>query len=471
MFFARPLAGTTGVLCCDSQAELEDASVSSELSERAVDGGDGSLGDLYRSVAVGHKHTGFCAKLYAFTGPGALVAVGYMDPGNWATDLAAGSAYNYKLLFVIMCSSLIAMFLQVLALRLGMVTRLDLAQACKQQFPRPVSIFMWVTAEIAIAATDLAEVIGSAVAMKLLFGLPVISGVVFTACDVIFLLAFGGADMRIMEAIVAGLMSVIFVCFVIELCFAKPDGLSMLVGCFIPSSELVTDQKMLLIAIGILGATVMPHNLYLHSSLVQTRDVPKDIASMKTALRFATLDSNCALSLAFFVNASILVLAAATFFRHGHNDVAGLEEAFHMLRRILGNRSASIVFAVALLASGQQSTLTGTLAGQIVMEGFVAWQVRPWIRRIATRLLAIVPAVFVIYLGGENQVTNLLIGSQVVLSFQLAFAVLPLVYFTSDRQLMGEFVNSSRSRVLGWTLAVLILTLNMFLIAQVAGWA
>ena len=377
--------------------------------ERPI-GDEGSLGDLYRSVKINRgEGRSFLSRLYDFAGPGALVAVGYMDPGNWATDLAAGSAYNYSLLFVILFSSILAMFLQELSLRLGHAARLDLAQACKQHFSRPVSIFMWITAEIAIAACDLAEVVGSAIAMKLLFGIPLMWGVAITACDVLLLIAWGGKSMRCVEITILVFMLVIFTCFVIEIWFAQPDVWSMLRGVVTPPSHLFSDQKMLLISVGILGATVMPHNLYLHSSIVQSRDVGLDRGSVQSAIFFSTIDSNLALSFSFFVNASIIILAAATFYRSGHTEVTDIDQAYIMMSSLLGKEASSTLFAVALLASGQQSTITGTLAGQIVMEGFVEWSIAPWKRRLLTRIVAIAPAVAVVSLFGDRGVTALLV--------------------------------------------------------------
>mmetsp|Transcript_24796 Transcript_24796/g.38950 ORF Transcript_24796/g.38950 Transcript_24796/m.38950 type:complete len:407 (-) Transcript_24796:1699-2919(-) len=401
-------------------------------------------------------------------GPGALVAVGYMDPGNWATDLAGGSMYNYQLLFVILLSSGSAMFLQYLSLRLGIVTRLDLAQACREKFSKEFSVFMWIGAELAIAACDLAEVIGSAVALKLLFGIPLVWGVMLTALDVLVVLATGGKDMRVMEILIVALMFVIFTCFAVELYFSKPSFSGILKGAFIPSSELVTDPNMLYVSIGILGATVMPHNLYLHSSLVQTRNIPKNSQAVKQSIRMCLFDSNLSLSLAFFVNAAILILAASTFYRTGHKEVADIEVAYLMLDRVLGQKLASVLFAVALLASGQQSTLTGTLAGQIVMEGFVKWKINPVYRRLMTRLSAIIPAVIVVSLAGNKGVNEMLVLSQVVLSVQLSFAVIPLVMFTSDESMMGEFVNSKATKITAWIVAATILGLNVLLVVQIA---
>lgn len=428
---------------------------------------EGSLGNLHRSVKIAGESETFCARLQAFIGPGAMVAVGYMDPGNWATDIAAGSSYNYKLLFIILVSSVFAMFLQALALRLGIAAQLDLAQACRRRFSRPVSIFMWITAEIAITACDLAEVVGSAIAMQLLFGLPLFWGVLATALDVLLLLALGGKSMRVMEIMVFALTSVVFVCFAIEIGLAQPDAWAIMRDSLIPSPQLLHDQKMVLISVGILGATIMPHNLYLHSSIVQTRDIPVTERAVRQSIFLSTIDSNMALSLAFFVNAAILILSAATFYRSGHTDVADIDQAYMILSQILGSKTASTLFAVALLASGQQSTLTGTLAGQIVMEGFVDWQMTAWKRRLLTRMLAIIPGITVVGIFGDHGVTPLLVGSQVVLSLQLPFSVFPLVYFAGDGEIMRGLQISRATQWCGWIIAVIIAGLNLLLIVLI----
>jgi manganese transport protein len=405
-------------------------------------------------------------KLLAFAGPGFLVSVGYMDPGNWATDLAGGARYNYTLLSVIMLSNLMAILLQSLAVKLGVVSGRDLAQACRDHFSKPVSFVLWVFCEIAIAACDLAEVIGSAIALNLLFGIPMIWGVCLTALDVLVILFLQQKGFRMIEALVITLIGTIGVCFGLEILFAQPHWLGIARGFFVPSSQIVFDPGMLYIAIGILGATVMPHNLYLHSAIVQTRNFARTPEGKREAIRFCTIDSTFALSLALFVNAAILVVAAATFHRNGYTNVADIHDAYKLLTPLLGVTGASTLFALALLASGQNSTLTGTLAGQIVMEGFLNIRLRPWLRRLITRAIAIVPAVIVTALYGARGTGQLLILSQVILSMQLSFAVFPLVMFTSDKLKMGEFVNPRWIKVLSWIVAVFIAALNAWLLVQ-----
>jgi manganese transport protein len=422
-----------------------------------------SLNEVHRSIKVPHGAS-FFRMLLAFTGPGLLVAVGYMDPGNWATDLAGGAQFGYTLLVVITISNIIAIILQALALKLGVVTGRDLAQACRDQFSKPVSFGLWVLAEIAISATDLAEVVGSAVAIQLLFGLPLIVGVLITALDVFLVLFLNSKGFRYIEAIVGTLIAVISLCFVAELIFARPEWSGVLLGFVVPRPEIITNPAMLYIAIGILGATVMPHNLYLHSSIIQTRKFDLTPAGKRDAIRYGTIDSTSALMGALFINAAILILSAATFHTTGHQDVAEIQDAYKLLAPLLGTGLASLLFAIALLASGQNSTLTGTLAGQIVMEGFLNIRVKPWVRRLITRALAIVPAIGVIWFYGEGSATSLLVLSQVILSVQLSFAVIPLVMFTSDRKKMGEFVNSTWLKVLAWVIAIVIAVLNAYLI-------
>ncbi|HEU4753419.1 MAG TPA: Nramp family divalent metal transporter, partial [Armatimonadota bacterium] len=369
-------------------------------------------------------------KMLAFAGPGLLVAVGYMDPGNWATDLAGGSRYEYQLISVILISNLMAILLQALAARLGIVTRRDLAQACRDYYSRPAAIVLWILCEIAIAACDLAEVVGSAIALKLLFGIPLLWGVLITAADVMVVLLLQHRGIRVIEALVGVLIATIGICFAIELFWAQPDWGRVGLG-FVPNTNLFRDREMLYIAIGILGATVMPHNLYLHSSIVQTRAIERTPAGLREAIRFNFIDSTVALSFAFFINAAILVMAAAVFFRSGYTHIAEIQDAYLTLAPLLGTKLAAILFAVALLCSGQNSTLTGTLAGQIVMEGFMEIRLRPWLRRLVTRLVAIIPAVIVTAIAGEHGTAQLLVLSQVILSLQLSFAVFPLVQFTS----------------------------------------
>jgi manganese transport protein len=421
-----------------------------------------SLQEVYRSVPVGS--VGFFRKLLAFAGPGYLVAVGYMDPGNWATDLAGGSKFGYTLLSVVLLSNLMAVLLQGLASKLGIVTGRDLAQACRDHYPRPVAIVLWVFCEIAIAACDLAEVIGSAIALQLLFGLPLPVGVLLTGLDVLLLLALQNRGVRLLEALVITLIATIGACFLFEILLSRPNIAELGRG-FVPSREIITNRDMLYIAIGILGATVMPHNLYLHSSIVQTRRYEETSDGKREAVRFAFIDSTIALSFAFFINAAILVIAAATFHTSGHPEVAEIGDAYKLLKPLLG-AGASTAFALALLASGQNSTLTGTLAGQIVMEGFLNIRIRPWLRRLMTRLIAIVPAVIVAFLYGSSGTAQLLILSQVILSLQLSFAVIPLVVFTSDRAKMGRFVNSRFVTVLSWIVAIVIAGLNAWLLIQ-----
>jgi len=421
-----------------------------------------SLPEVHRSLEIPERR-GFWRKLLAFAGPGYLVAVGYMDPGNWATDLAGGSKYNYALLSVILLSSIMAMFLQRLSLKLGIVTGLDLAQSCRLHYGKKAAIPLWIAAEVGIAACDLAEVVGSAIALNLLFHIPLIWGVLITTLDVLLLLLLQQRGFRYIEALVIVLIGTIAACFGLELLFSKPDIAAVLEG-FIPSPSVVTDPGKLFIAVGILGATVMPHNLYLHSSIVQTRRYPLDQVGKKEAVRFATIDSNIALSIALAINAAILILSAATFHRAGRTDIAEIQEAYHLLTPMLGITGASTLFAIALLAAGQNSTLTGTLAGQIVMEGFVNIRIPAWMRRLLTRLLAIIPAVIVIAIAGENATTHLLLLSQVILSMQLSFAVIPLVQFTGSRRIMGEFLDPLCVRIIGWVMAGVIAGLNLWLL-------
>jgi manganese transport protein len=382
-----------------------------------------------------------------------------MDPGNWATDIAGGSKFGYALLSVILLSNLMAMFLQALSAKLGIVTGRDLAQACREHYSRRTSMFLWIVCEIAIAACDLAEVLGSAVALKLLFGLPLLAGVLITALDVLIVLALQGRGFRLVEAFVVTLIASIAACFAYEIFWAQPLWREAARG-FVPHLEILRNREMLYIAIGILGATVMPHNLYLHSSIVQTRAFGASYRDRREALRYAIFDSTVALGFALFVNAAILVLGAAAFHTRGLHNVGEIADAYKLLSPVLGVSLASTVFAVALLASGQNSTLTGTLAGQIVMEGFLEIRLKPWLRRLITRSIAILPAVLVIGIAGEGKVTALLILSQVVLSFQLPFAVIPLIQFTGNRSKMGEFTNSRFTTIIAWVVAAAILFFN-----------
>lgn len=417
-----------------------------------------SLPEAHRTVPVAPNLSWF-RKILAFAGPGYLIAVGYMDPGNWATDIGGGSKFGYTLLSVVLLSSLIAIFLQALSAKLGIAMGCDLAQACRDHYSHRTSMFLWVICELAIAACDLAEVLGSAVALKLLFGLPLLLGVIITAFDVLLVLALQGRGFRLIEAFVITLIGTIGLCFAYEIFFARPLWLDAAEG-FIPRLQILQNKEMLYIAIGILGATVMPHNLYLHSSIVQTRAFGQDEKGRREAIKFSVLDSTVALVFALFINAAILVLGAAAFHTHGLSEVADIAEAYKLLSPVLGVSLASTLFALALLASGQNSTLTGTLAGQIVMEGFLQIRLKPWIRRLVTRVIAILPAILVIGLAGERKVTSLLILSQVVLSFQLPFAVIPLVQFTSMKSKMGPFVNSRATTAVAWVISAAILFAN-----------
>ncbi|WP_420594552.1 Nramp family divalent metal transporter [Deinococcus sp.] len=403
-------------------------------------------------------------RFLAFLGPGALVAVGYMDPGNWATSIAGGSKYGYTLLSMVLISSLMAIYLQALTARLGIATGRDLAQACRDHFSKPASIFLWLSAEIAIIATDLAEVIGTAIALNLLFGLPLLWGVIITVADVLLILLLQSRGFRYIEALVITLIATIAVAFLFEMLYSRPELAPLLAG-FVPSKQIL-DPGVLYVGIGILGATVMPHNLYLHSAIVNTRDYNKSPEGKREAIKFATWDSTLALIFAFFINASILILAAAAFHFAGRTNVAEIQDAYKLLSPLLGVGAASILFAVALLASGQNSTLTGTLTGQIVMEGFVNIRLQPWLRRLITRLLAVIPTVIVILLYGEQGTGELLILSQVILSLQLSFAVIPLMMFSGDKRKMGEFVINTPVKVLGWAITALIVGLNAFLLIQ-----
>ena len=424
-----------------------------------------SLPEVHSSVVV-PKHFGFWRKLFAFSGPGYLVAVGYMDPGNWATDLAGGSRFGYTLLSVILISNLMAILLQSLCAKLGIVTGRDLAQACRDHYSKPVACVLWFLCEIAICACDLAEVLGSAIALKLLFGIPLVAGVCITALDVLAVMYLQNKGFRYIETLVVVLILTIGGCFLAEIIFSKPSFAGIAKG-FIPSASIFTNREMLYVAIGILGATVMPHNLYLHSSIVQTRKYEQNASGRSEAIKFATIDSTVALMFALFINAAILILSAAAF--HGRHEVAELEKAYELLSPTLGVAIASILFAVALLASGQNSTLTGTLAGQIVMEGFLNIRLRPWLRRLITRLIAIVPAIICLAIFGDGATDKLLVLSQVILSMQLPFAVIPLVLFTSERAKMGEFTNKWWVNLLAWATASVIVVLNVKLLADTFG--
>ncbi len=421
-----------------------------------------SLPEVFSSIHV-PKSGGFWRKLLAFSGPGLMVAVGYVDPGNWATDIAGGAQFGYTLLSVILISNFFAIILQYLALKLGIATERDLAQACRDHYSPTVSFLLWVLCEIAIAACDLAEVIGSALALNLLFHIPLTWGVAITALDVLVILFFQYKGFRLIESIVASLIFVILACFTYEILASHPDFIPILKG-LIPKQQIVLNPSMLYIAIGILGATVMPHNLYLHSSIVQTRNYERNETGKKMAIKFASIDSTVALLFAFFINAAILIVAGAAFHTTGHQGVADIMEAHKLLTPVLGATLASVLFAVALLASGQNSTLTGTLAGQIVMEGFLHIRLNPWLRRLITRGIAIIPAFIVTVIYGEKGIASLLLLSQVILSMQLSFAVIPLILFTNDSSKMGVFVNRLSTKIIAWIIAFIILGLNLYLL-------
>lgn len=423
-----------------------------------------SLPEVHRSIPIPNSK-GFWRKMLAYAGPGYLVSVGYMDPGNWATDLAGGAKFGYALLSVILLSNLMAILLQSLCVRLGVATGRDLAQACRDYFSPRVSFLLWIICEIAISACDLAELLGSAIGLQLLFGIPLVWGVCITALDVMMVLFLQGKGFRYIEALVITIIAIIGGCFIAEIIFAKPDAGGVLLG-YVPQLEILQNQGMLYIAVGILGATVMPHNLYLHSSIVQTRAWQETAEKKWEAIKFGTIDSTVALSIALFINSAILILSAATFHFSGYQEVAEIQDAYKLLSPVLGVGSASAIFAFALLASGQNSTLTATLAGQIVMEGFLNFRLRAWLRRLLTRLVAIVPALISIIWLGEGSTTNLLVFSQVILSLQLPFAVIPLVMFTSNRRLMGEFVNPFWLKAVAWLVASIIVGLNSWLLFQ-----
>jgi len=421
-----------------------------------------SLPEVFSTIKVPLKGT-FWKKLLAFSGPGLMIAVGYMDPGNWATDIAGGASFGYTLLSVIFVSNLFAILLQYLSVKLGVATERDLAQACRDHYSPAVSFSLWVLCEIAIAACDLAEVIGSAIALNLLFKLPLLWGVAVTGLDVLLILFFQHKGFRFIEALVATLIFTIIGAFIFEMIASHPQFLPMISG-LLPHAEIVTNPSMLYISIGILGATVMPHNLYLHSSIVQTRDYPRTETGKKMAIKFAGIDSTVALMAAFFINAAILIVASATFHTSGHSGVADIMDAHKLLTPLLGTTLASTLFAVALLASGQNSTLTGTLAGQIVMEGFLHIRLKPWLRRLITRLIAVLPAFIVTLFYGEKGTANLLVLSQVILSMQLSFAVIPLIVLTNSKQKMGLFANGTLLKSVAWTAAIIILGLNLYLL-------
>lgn len=421
-----------------------------------------SLDEVYKTVPF-KANGSFFVKLLAFTGPGYLIAVGYMDPGNWATDLAGGSKFGYALLSIVLLSSFIAMILQYLSAKLGIATGRDLARACRDSFPKPVSIALWLTAEVSIIACDIAEVIGSAIALKLIFHLPLPVGTVLTGADVLLILMFQSKGFRFIEALVMTLIFTIILCFGFELYLAKLNYSLVLAG-LIPSWNILKDKEMLYIALGILGATVMPHNLYLHSSIVHTRDYAETLPAKKEAVKFAAIDSSMALFMAFFVNAFILVISAGVFAQKGYRNIIEIQNAYYLLTPLLGTGLAGTAFAIALLASGQNSSITGTMAGQVIMEGFLNLKIKPWLRRLITRSLAIVPSVIIVILFQEHGLSRLLLFSQVILSIQLSFAVFPLVSITSDKNKMGDFTNTTPLTILSYFIAFFIAGLNAWLI-------
>jgi len=426
-----------------------------------------SLAEVHSSVGVSSSPV-YWRRLLGFLGPGFLISVGYMDPGNWATDIAGGSRFGYTLLFVVMASNLMAILLQSLSLKLGVATERDLAQMCHEQYGRRMSFVLWLGAEIAIAACDLAEVIGSAIALNLLFHIPLFYGVLITGLDVLLILLMQRWGFRYVEALVIALIGTIIAMFGVQLFLSRPEFWPIFKNLLIPSPSIVTNPDMLYIAIGILGATVMPHNLYLHSSIVQSRNYKRTPAGKREAVFMANIDSAFALTVALFVNAAILIVAAAVFHRSGHFEIGAIEDAYKMLSPLLGAAGASTLFAIALLASGQNSSITGTLAGQVVMEGFIHIKLSPWLRRMITRSLAIIPTIIVVAFTGERGTEKLLILSQVILSLQLSFAVIPLVLFTGNRKIMGEFVNRAWLKTLAWVTAALIAGLNAWLLIETA---
>lgn len=421
-----------------------------------------SLEEVNNSVKIPPANASFLRKLLAFMGPGALVAVGYVDPGNWATSIEGGSEFGYTLLSVILIASLIATLMQEMAARLGIATSMDLAQATSASVGKKLSFFLWILTEVAIIATDIAEVIGSAIALKLLFNIPILLGVTITTLDVLLLLLLQKRSFRIIESVVIILMATIFIIFAYEILLSNPNVTDLVQG-YIPSSDIVTNPSILFVGLGILGATVMPHNLYLHSSIIQTRSYERTEKGKKEAVNFARIDSIFSLTIAFLINSMILILGASAFYGNGQ-VVSGIEDAYALLAPTIGASIASTLFAIALLASGQNSTITGTLSGQIVMEGFIHLRVKPWVRRIITRLLAVIPVFIVTIIAGENGATDLLIFSQVILSMQLPFALVPLVLFTSDKHKMGSFVNSTWVKIVAWTATIIIICLNVYLV-------
>lgn len=421
-----------------------------------------SLENVYKTIEVKESWP-WWRKLLAFAGPGYMVAVGYMDPGNWATDLAGGSLFGYKLISVILLSNIMAMILQHLTVKMGVVMGKDLAQASKKHYSPVVGKVLWILAEIAIIACDLAEVIGSAIAIQLLFGIPILLGVLITSLDTFVLIFLQNKGLRYLEIFVISLITLILFCFGFEMFISRPEIMEIVKN-IVPTMDIFKNPRMLYIAIGILGATVMPHNLYLHSALVQSRSFGKSLAAKREAVKYATIDSTFSLAIASLVNCAILILSAATFFRGGLGEIAEIQEAHTLLTPLLGTSLASTLFALALLASGHNSTITGTIAGQVVMEGFVDIKLKPWLRRLITRIIAIVPATLVIMIYGDHGLAKLLVFSQVILSLQLPFAVIPLVTITSKKSYMGSFANKGWLKTISWLIAGTIVILNSWLI-------
>lgn len=423
-----------------------------------------SLSEVHQSIDTTSTRRPPWRRILSFFGPAYLVSVGYMDPGNWATDLAGGSKFGYSLIWVLLMSNLMALLLQSLSARLGIVRGRDLAQANRETYPKRINFFLYILAEVAIAATDLAEVLGMAIGLQLLTGLPLLYGVLFTVFDTFLLLLLQRLGMRKMEAFIIALVAIIGLSFLTEIILAKPDFGEVVAG-FAPH---IPSNEALYIAIGIIGATVMPHNLYLHSALVQTRKIKRDKKGIKNALKLNFIDSTIALNLAFLVNASILILAATVFFKSGRTEVAEIKVAHELLAPLLGTHIAPVLFAIALIASGQSSTVTGTLSGQIVMEGYLRLRINPWIRRLLTRVIAIIPAVIVILINGEKNIDYLLVLSQVILSLQLGFAIIPLIHFTSDKKTMGQFAIRTPARIAAWLITCILVYLNLRMVTEQA---
>lgn len=424
-----------------------------------------SLSENFSSISIPKKGS-FWKKFFAFTGPGLLISVGYMDPGNWATDIIGGSKFGYKLLFVILISNIFAIILQYLSIKLGVVTEMDLAQACRNNYSYITNIFLWILCEISIIACDLAEIIGSALALNLLFNIPITLGVVATALDIFIITFFQNKNFRYIELIVGILIFIIFLCFSIVIFFSKPNIISIIKG-LIPDYKIFFNYNALYISTGILGATIMPHNLYLHSSIIQTRNYSRNISGKKMAIKYGTIDSTLSLFLAFFINCAILIIASQVFNKTGHTEVDNIKDAYKLLSPIMESSIASLLFAIALLAAGQNSTITATFAGQIIMEGFINIKIKPYLRRIFTRIISIIPAVIVAILYGENGTSQLLLFSQIIISIQLSFAVIPLISITSNYKKMGNFVNGIYLKYISWIISTTIIIVNIMLLYQI----